>query len=398
MIRPYINKIIYAIIFLIIYAFIYPPASWKHHFRDMGYALVSIKTYKDGGNLFIINNTSHYDAPLVYPPTWVIFKYTSLSIDHLIPLALFFISLFVLSSCLMIRIVSPFEMLITFLFMVSPAVLLGVERANVDIIVFSLTALFAFFLSKGKKIASVVAFFILCFSATLKFYPIFLIIPWFFNTKQKSIKFSCLTLGFLIFVIYCFFFTKENNYFLHHYPKPPDPSCVGLPILLNSIRALKINHFFIIITSFILLLITVGISNLFKSKTMTLRVGGLSKIYLFCGINILLGTFLLNSNFPYRLIFCLFLLPITFEILRNKLTSRGARKIIILVIFLLLVVLYLSDYNNYIYKNILHQSININWLSLTSQLCLILIFCIYLNALLFLRISNDNRTTLLSMG
>jgi hypothetical protein len=376
------NKIIYSLIFLIIYAFIYKPASWKHHFWDMKYALVTIDTYKEGGNLYKRNKG--HDASLVYPPTWAIFKYTSLSENCLIPLALFFITLFVFSCCLVVPIESPFEFLIIFLFMVSPAALLSIERGNVDIIIFSLTVLFAYLLTKNKEITTIGTFFLLLISTAFKAFPIFLIVPWFFIAKQR-IKFLCLILGFQFVLICYFLFTKEIYYFLHNYPRPINESCMGLPILWHSIRVLKISNFIITISSIFLLFVTFFISYLFKRKTMALRICKQTKIYLICGISLLFGCFLLNSNYPYRLIFCIFLLPITFEILRDKSTPGILQVIFMLGILLILSVSYLSDINGLIYKNIFYQSINIAWLSLANQLCLISIFCIYISALFFIR-------------
>ena len=275
----------------------------------------------------------------------------------------------------------PSEVFVSFLFLISPATLLAVERANSDLLIFLMTALFAFFLSRVKTIFSIAAGFVLYFAAALKVYPFILAIPWFFCTKGRTIRSLFLVFGAAMLSAYFFFFSAENSYFLKHYPRPLNIDSFGFKILV------KLAHLHQSATPLLFMAVAltaaamvIGLLQICKSQRVSPTISHLSKLLLFCGVSILLGCYSLNTNNPYRLIFFILLLPATFEILREKKTPKTFRAILHFAVAFTLVPMFMSELSiRFVCQTLLHAP-NYRWLfCLSNQISFLLSMCIYLS-------------------
>tara|TARA_B100001175_G_scaffold118238_1_gene100446 strand:- start:111 stop:1244 length:1134 start_codon:yes stop_codon:yes gene_type:complete len=99
------------------------------------------------------------------------------------------------------------EYFVIFLFIISPSVILAIERANIDIIIFLLTI----YISYNKKIFLNYLFII--FAALSKFYPITLVSIFLFEKYLKKISLNLLFVITIILIIYFFQLEEINKIF-----------------------------------------------------------------------------------------------------------------------------------------------------------------------------------------
>ena len=99
------------------------------------------------------------------------------------------------------------EYFVIFLFIISPSVILAIERANIDIIIFLLTI----YISYNKKIFLNYLFII--FAALSKFYPITLVSIFLFEKNLKKISLNLLFVITIILIIYFFQLEEINKIF-----------------------------------------------------------------------------------------------------------------------------------------------------------------------------------------
>jgi hypothetical protein len=186
----------------------------------------------------------------------------------------------------------------------SPAVLLGLERGNVDIIIFVLLA-FALFIKEYSKTISLL---VLLLSIALKIFPIFGI-GYLLDSNRRSIKY--IIIGILSTAAYMVFFLDDMRHIFAVTQKGADVS-YGVsvlptklsPYLGDSFATIKLS-FFIIAAGLILISCYLALRN--KDQLLNLDSRHLSMFRLGAGIYI--GTFLLGNNWDYRLMFLIFAIP-----------------------------------------------------------------------------------------
>mgnify|MGYP006089636895 CR=1 FL=1 len=216
------------------------------------------------------------------------------------------------------------EYFFLFLFLLNAPVILAIERANIDIVIFLLIVA----LSKNKNL--IINYLILIFTSITKFYPISLGIIFLFEKKFKMIVINLLI--FLITVSIILFFQRDDIIKIYNNQNQFSGSGIyefsfigGLSFIQNmniyfdSKNYNFIKYFYIFLTLIIPLFITIylnirsflnasSISNLFLKNNFENRLYILnSAIILVCYFSF--------SNFFYREIFFLGLIP---WILKNR--------------------------------------------------------------------------------
>jgi hypothetical protein len=195
----------------------------------------------------------------------------------------------------------------------SPAVLLGMERGNTDLLMFFMLSVAIICINKGHTIAKVIATASVLAAFILKLFPIFGIGLLLHEKKQTVIRLSLFVLSFVI--VYAIASYNELILILQATPISRVES-YGFDVLWMNMYAYS--HIFgkiIRVLSYIVVLICFAIVPYWACKikfgNTESNEGDKKSIDAFrVGSGIYVGTFLFGStNWDYRLIFLLFVIP-----------------------------------------------------------------------------------------
>ncbi len=288
----------------------------------------------------IRNNQNPYDvicfggvAYFNYPIIWKIFALIPyFSLANYFNIAFVIITIFYCATINFLGKINFLESIIYSLFLISPSIILGLERCNSDIIIFILLLLMLYVRDKVYIQSSV-----LLLISMLKLYPIgaiLMILNDQVNFKKKAIIFAGFT---LLFSLYLYIYYENISLVSHKTPRPYGGMSYGLGEIPSLIT---FGHFkdakLLFFISFAITLLTCIIFfyhkvNSFLNK-MVIEIGNTGKAY-FMGSGIFIVTCLIGYNWEYRLVFLLLTLP---QIL-NWAKKKEALSYLIIVILLLVV-------------------------------------------------------------
>jgi hypothetical protein len=186
----------------------------------------------------------------------------------------------------------------------SPAVLLGIERGNVDILIFVLLAIALFIKDYSKTLSLVV----LLLSIALKIFPIFGI-GYLLDGNRRSIKY--IIIGILSTAAYMLFSLDDMRHIFSVTQKGVDVS-YGVSVLPTKLSPYLGDYFttvklLLFILAIVLIMISWCLALRNKDQILNLNSHHLSMFRLAAAIYI--GTFLLGNNWDYRLMFIIFAIP-----------------------------------------------------------------------------------------
>ncbi len=284
--------------------FVYVPSA-EPIFADMRFIQGALKSESLGSNPYINNPGDPWGRALNYPPIWIdIAKIFNLENENFfLMFNLTMVSIYLLICLILLLKVKSF----LFLFIIfSSSSLLGIERGNSDLIIFSIIYFSLYLLP-------LYSFFFISLASFLKIYPLALILTF---LENKKILFSFAIIG--IFTIYLNI--EELKYIILNTPKSAGLSYGSSTISKGFSKLLGINikDYFI---SVILVLLIISFYLMFKDRIKTNFEKIDEKIitsFLYGGL-IYVGTFLLSKNFDYRLIFLILCYEFIFLININKL-------------------------------------------------------------------------------
>lgn len=242
-----------------------------------------------------------------YPQIWYLMLRTPINFEWTIPLALVLIALFFISVALFPGKLNKLSTFLLLLVTFSPAIMLGVERANVDIIFFSSLAL-ALVLSQTWLLG---AFLALMFGVTFKIYPL-LGAGFLFGVEKKRAYRSILT-ALALTCVY-FVFTLKDMLHVFSATHKGDEWSYGwavIPLLLHNrfgFRHPAVQIVFFVGALLILLAMT-ALAIHHRPGTLKAPADLRNQQAFWLGAGIYAGTFLLGNNWDYRLIFLLFTIP-----------------------------------------------------------------------------------------
>jgi len=268
--------------------FVYVP-SMEPVFADMRVIQGAIKSESLGLNPFVNNPGDPWSRVLNYPSIWIdIAKIFNLENEKFfLVFNLSMVSIYLL-ICLILLLKTKSFLLILLIF--SSSSLLGIERGNNDLIIFSIVYFSVYLLP-------LYSFTFLSLATFLKIYPLALILTF---IDKKKISFFFAIIG--IFAIYLNI--EELKYIIVNTPKSAGLSYGSASISKGFLKLFSINisDYFISLIFIISILIFYRI---FKNKIQV----NIEKIdekiitsFLYGGL-IYVGTFFLSKNFDYRLIF-----------------------------------------------------------------------------------------------
>lgn len=248
------------------------------------------------------------DCPLNHPRLWILLsKLLFLENEYFF---LFFIIIFIIIYILIFFYsIKKFKSFFLLYFFFSGASLLLMERGNNDLVIFIII-----FLSLNSNNLLSSYFLFLC-AVFLKIYPLF----GFFSFFNKFKKINIIFISILPIIFYFFVTYLDISNIFSNTPKSGDISYGALAIQLNVLKHLHIDFKFIYLSVFLSLL-SLFIYVIFKRSIFSnLRIS--EENYFLMGSSVYTCTFLISSNFDYRLVFLFFCIPALIQ-LNNKILKN----------------------------------------------------------------------------
>ncbi len=300
---------------------------WSLHlaFADTRFILCAIESERAGYDPYRTNPCDPWHRVMNYPRPWLSLSVFGLGERHTVPLGIglaliFYLSLLVLLKPLTLQEGSFYGFLVC-----SPAVMLGVERGNVDLLIFALLAL-AILLFQRLGTRSVWPYGVIIGCSLLKLYPIFAMAVA-LRDRSRTVALSIIGAAAAMFLSYLLWIRSDlaaivrNTWqqafaisfgskviFLIDIPKSaPTRSILLMNILNFDPRVGAINTtawslaFVAAVTAVAIVLARRTSTPLFTTETAHSMVIGMS---IYTGIFAFLGT-----NFNYKLVFLIFAVP-----------------------------------------------------------------------------------------
>lgn len=307
-------------------------------FQDINLISASLESLTKGFNPYLQNPFNPSQGLLNYPKLWLIlFDLLGLKTDHTIKVGLCLIIVYVLICFLIFKPKNLLQLiLLFFLVVISPNILLLLERANCDIIIFTLTYISIYFLNLFSKTAQkkylTISLLITLFASFLKIYPIMLIFLLINEDLKLPIRLRLIIISLAIFIIY-FIVERENMYYVLINSSYPIEIAYGKNVFWGHILKGKFLSIISNLTIGLLSVISIMFYLFNKNSSRILLISkdnGMSQKLFLTGSLIYLLTFFIGNNFDIRLIFLIFTLPLIFD----NISQRPVSIILIIIYFI----------------------------------------------------------------
>jgi hypothetical protein len=140
-------------------------------FFDARNVAAAVECSRLGHDPLVDNPCDPWGRAMFYPRVWLVLRATGLEQRHTVLFGAVVVTLFVLLLLLLLSRLSLVEGLVVAVAVCSPAVMFAVERANMDLVVFSGLALAAVVWRRGSAAAEYAAVAIVLLMAVAKLYP-----------------------------------------------------------------------------------------------------------------------------------------------------------------------------------------------------------------------------------
>jgi hypothetical protein len=262
------------------------------------------------------NPCDPWGRPLMYLRPWLLLGVLGLDQSHTFALSAVLIGAMFLSFSVLVGRVPVGTGIVLALSACSPAVMFAVERANMDIALFSLVVISVLVWRAFPRPARVASPFLVLLAATAKVYPVFAL-PAFMVARNRVAAIGAL-ICVAVFGVYLLFSLRDVRHvaevatqgqhfsygarilIAHLYHQVGAARWAGPTALKQLLAAVPLG--------ILAAVIAVRIHHRFAPRTET-TVATASLVALHAGALIYLGTFAAANNFDYRLVFLLLTLP-----------------------------------------------------------------------------------------
>lgn len=142
------------------------------YFSDLVAILAAGEAHVRGWDVYQHNPLDPYNRPHVYGPWWLMLGDIGLGRADTWWLGLTLAGLFLMAALLVLKPRNNYTVVLAVLMMVSPGVLLAVERGNNDLVIFLLLTLAAWLVTRRQMLSGVAGAGLVLLSAALKLYPL----------------------------------------------------------------------------------------------------------------------------------------------------------------------------------------------------------------------------------
>ena len=286
-------------------------------FADLGAILQSSDCDLRGFDAYAINSCTSASAVHVYGRDWLLLNRFGLMAQHQYILGAALDFLFMVTSVWVIKPASFREFALCCIIVFSPAMSLGLERANNDLVIFIMTAISATLLTSPRTLKIGVGLALIYFSAALKVYPVILFMAVLFVLKGNSRERRVIVFSVLILTAIWFIRNLDDVWLIK--------SVMPTPVKYYTTGAMQLFTFLGFQHSrgfSILFIAIIGSISFYLSQKIDIGELPSSEIrfnwvaFVF-GLFVLFFTYVANTNYDYRWVFVLLLVPYLFDICRS---------------------------------------------------------------------------------
>ncbi|RBJ81367.1 hypothetical protein C3L29_017015 [Pseudomonas sp. MWU12-2534b] len=377
--------IVALIIFL---CFVYYDELWsalgvqvvKPIFNDSRVITAGAESYYQGFDPLVNNPMMWSKNPMNYPRVWHSLFYFGLNQNHTNIIGYLMLASYLVAVFTLLKTSKNLQtnLLITCC-AISPAAMLGIERGNIDLLIFLLVIASAAYVNKRPLITAL----LIASSTVLKIFPFFCLPIIIFSSTKKNLTKIFIT-ATLLCIAYFIITYQDLILISNATPRAGDLSYGrsvfanrlkgNIPIVFSIYVDIIINSFFILASA---------CSYLISKKLLQINQQELNSLegkgFFLAGALIYVGTFFIGNNWDYRLIFLMLTIPTlvsALKIFTNR-KSRIYTKVLITAILLSFWYLLAAHYlNSLLYARTALYCFDeaVNWVIYTLSLSFIIKF------------------------
>ena len=305
--------------------------------------------YQNGYNPFLdFENNNEcfkaYPCPYIYPRfalfVPIIFGIDETNVVYFCFLQLIFFVFFVFTF---LEFNTLKKSIINTVILISPAILLLLERANFDLIIF-IILMFSFFILGHKikfKFDILLRYLLVLFVALIKIFPVVLLVLIFFEKFSLKNKFLLCFILIALFLGYNLYHIEDFK-MISKYMTSPSELAFGRKILLQEFIPIKyLNLISFVPVLFFVIYFFYKKNNFSKSILGTnLVIENLSHRMFVVGALIYIFTYFSANNYDYKFVFLIFTIPYLFD-------NHKTKKIKMFFLILFIISLYSSSLHRY---------------------------------------------------
>lgn len=295
-----------------------PPM--KPFFVDQYAILAASDCSQQGFDVFVQNPCDPYNRIHVYSRLWLIFSYLGIHVQHNTFFGVVIVGSFLIATALSIKPKTKYELIVSVLLLSSPAVMLGVERGNSDLIMYTLCVAGVYLLARKNLILKSFAYCFLMHAFFLKLYPVASFIILVEYIKKIKTFYFVTTIVAVFISIYMYVTFNDLVMIVKNIPKPDDLFMTfGSKELLKMLN-IKSN---IIYISFPLILFSIIIGHYLSDmiKSVNRNINSREILLFLAGAANLCLCFFVNINYHYRCVYLLCCLPYFFRLKEQRVNS-----------------------------------------------------------------------------
>jgi hypothetical protein len=272
-----------------------------------------------------------WGRPLNYPRVWLVLRWLGLDQSHTVPLAIVFIVLFLASVSVLVGRITLGQGILVAVALCSPSVMFAIERANLDIVVFTLlvAAVLAWRMhTRWRQLLSPLVVFV---GATAKIYPVFGLLAYLFVRRRAAAVAAILcAAAFAVYVV----ITIGDIQAVARVAPQGDHNAFGARILPAAIyhrfvpdrwQGGLVTKQLVAIVPFLLAAPLVWLAGRRRLPEPDETAASSKRLAFYLGALTFLGTFAVGNNFDYRLVVTLLTLPQLFDWVSTELDEPRGR-------------------------------------------------------------------------
>ena len=292
---------------------------------------------------------------------WLNIGKLGLTRDDITWLAMTINAVFLILAIVIISPASVMQLIFALLFLVSPAVMLGLERTNADLIIFTLLVLSFYCLYSDNVILTVLGCLIIFFTAILKLYPVVILPVLIFYSSANKTKFSLLVATTILFFLYMFLNWSDVSHLIGVIPNITWHYSMGGELLFSrlgyelngSTRVATYALAAMAVLSGIILGSRLHVSGN-RSGSPDVDYDWHRMLYL-SGSVLVVFSFVIKNSFDYRNIFFIFLLPYLLSLISRP-GMVHYRKQVALVILMVYGFLFWAEFFVSVFHNVAYSA------------------------------------------
>jgi hypothetical protein len=309
-------------------------------FADWHAVLSAIDCHKLGLDVVAENPCDYWFRKHVYGSLWLQLANVGLGLRDAFWSGVVINAVFMVTAVMLVRPSNRSELAIGAAILLSPTIMLAIERVNNDLIVFELLVLTAWLVTSRHRHGQIGGLLVSTLATFLKFYPAALFGAIALVARTRKEFFTAIVGGICLLSAWIYLSIHELALVLPLGPRPAGPFATGSTLLFEYLCPTC--------PIFAISLVAATVAGtvaflLSRNVSVTPFSVGMSRqpFVQFClGLTVLLSTFLVNSNFDYRWVFFILLAPMLLGLRRQPFVDKLTKRLVVLILGCTLIVMW----------------------------------------------------------